>query len=189
MSVHRRPSQAAKVLHTSLQKRHTPAHCCDSQVRKTCSGESLMKRVCYGPAVMLLCICSSMAYAAQTQAPSSASNPQQAEPAASAPSAPAPSAAAQQTLPQRITAYTLPPDRYKKAHDLGRIYFRFTLASFFYGLVTLWIVLRWKLAPKYRTLAENLSSKRFVQALVFAPLLILTIDLLELPTNIYQHWL
>jgi Zn-dependent protease with chaperone function len=148
-----------------------------------------MKKVCYFLAVILLCICSSTAYAAQSRAPSTSSSTQQAQPAASAPSAPAPSTAAQQTPPQRITAYTLPPDRYKKAHDLGRIYFRFTLLSFFYGLVALWLVLRWKLAPKYRTLAEGISSNRFLQALVFAPLLILTIDVLELPTNIYEHWL
>src|SRR5258708_5811686 len=52
---------------------------------------------------------------------------------------------------RHITAYTLPPDRYKKAHDLGRIYFRFTLISFFYGLAATWLVLRWKLAAKYRS--------------------------------------
>ena len=148
-----------------------------------------MKKLCYFLAFILFCICSRPAYAAQSQAPSPSSSAQQGTPAASALSAAAPSAAAQQTPPQRITAYTLPPDRYKKAHDLGRIYFRFTLVSFFYGLVALWLVLRWKLAPKYRTLAEGISSNRFVQALVFAPLLILTIDVLDLPTNIYQHWL
>jgi STE24 endopeptidase len=148
-----------------------------------------MKKVCCFLAVILSYICLSFPSAAQSQAPSSSSNPQQTPPAASAPSAAAPSAAPQQTPPQRITAYTLPPDRYKKAHDLGRIYFRFTIVGFFYGLVALWLVLRWKLAPKYRTIAEGVSSNRFVQAFVFVPILILTIDILELPTNIYQHWL
>jgi Zn-dependent protease with chaperone function len=148
-----------------------------------------MKKVCLLFVVFLFCISMSPSSAAQSQSPSAASNPQQAPPAASTPPATAPSAALQQATPQRITAYTLPPERYKKAHDLGRIYFRFTIVSFFYGLVALWLVLRWKLAPKYRTLAEGISSKRFVQALVFAPLLILTIDILELPTGIYQHWL
>jgi len=145
-----------------------------------------MKKPCYSVAIILLCICSDLAYAGQSQAPSSVSDPQQAQPALSPPPAPAPSAGPQ-ISPQRITAYSLPPDRYKKAHDLGRINFRFAVVSFFYGLVALWLVLRWKFAPRYRTLAENLSSNRFVQALIFAPLLILTIDLLELPTNIYEH--
>jgi Zn-dependent protease with chaperone function len=146
-----------------------------------------MKKAFVFLGVLLSSLSLTLTCAAQTPSPSS--NPQQAPPAATAPSSSAPSAAPQQTPPQRITAYTLPPDRYKKAHDLGRIYFRFTVVSFFYGLVALWLILRWKLAPKYRTLAESISSNRFVQALVFAPLLILTIDVLELPTGIYQHWL
>jgi hypothetical protein len=55
-------------------------------------------------------------------------------------------------------------------------------------LVVLGLVLRWKLAVKYRTLAEKKFSKRFLQALVFSPLIILTIDVLELPTSIYDNW-
>jgi Zn-dependent protease with chaperone function len=95
----------------------------------------------------------------------------------------------QRETPQKVTAYTLPPDRYKKAHDLSRIRFRFNLISFVYGLVVFWIILQWKLGPKYRTWAGNISSKRFVQALVFAPLLLLTMDVLELPTGIYENWI
>ncbi len=112
----------------------------------------------------------------------------QAKPAESTP-AKTPETTGAATTERHVTAYTLPPEQYKKAHDLGRIYFKFTFVSFFYGLVALWLVLRWKLAPKYRTLAESASGKRFVQALIFSPLLILTIDVLELPTGIYQHWL
>jgi hypothetical protein len=116
-----------------------------------------MKKLCYFLAFILFCSCSSVAYAAQSQAPSPSSSAQQAQPAASAPSTTTPSAAAQQTPPQRITAYTLPPDRYKKAHDLGRIYFRFA-DQFLLRLGHSLAVLRWKLAPKYRTLAEGISS-------------------------------
>ena len=89
---------------------------------------------------------------------------------------------------QRITKYTLPPDRYRKARNLGKIHFRFALISFVYGLVVLCLVLRWKLAVKYRTLAEKKFSKPFLQAVVFSPLIILTIDVLELPTSIYDNW-
>lgn len=97
-------------------------------------------------------------------------------------------AANQPTPPQRITKYTLPPDRYQKARNLAKIHFRFALISFVYGLAVLWLILRWKLSAKYRTLAESKSSKRFVQALLFSPLLILTIDIFELPTGVYQNW-
>lgn len=101
----------------------------------------------------------------------------------------APEAASTQAAQQKVTAYTLPRDRYKKARDLSRIHFRFTLISFVYGLLALWLVLRWKLGAKYRTWAESSSSKHFLQALIFSPLLILTIDILELPTGIYDNWI
>ena len=98
----------------------------------------------------------------------------------------APSIAAQDA-PQKTTSYTLAPDRYQKARELSRIYFRFAIIGFLYGLVVLWLILRWRLAPKYRDWAERSSSKRLVQAMVFSPLLILTMGVLELPTRIYLH--
>ncbi|MGD1212653.1 MAG: M48 family metallopeptidase [Candidatus Acidiferrales bacterium] len=118
-----------------------------------------------------------LSFAAQ-QAPASTSSSQS-----------APSAAPTQENQRKVTAYTLPPDRYKQARDRSRIVFRLAIISFVYGLIVLWLILRWKIAPKYRTWAESASSKRFVQALIFAPLLILTIDILELPTGIYDNWL
>src|SRR5208337_4862500 len=99
----------------------------------------------------------------------------------------APSVAAQET-PQKITAYTLAPDRYQKARELSRIYFRFAIIVFLYGLIVFWLILRWRLAPKYRDWAERSSSRRLLQAMVFSPLLILTVGVLELPTGIYQNW-
>ncbi len=97
-------------------------------------------------------------------------------------------AASPQAPPQRITKYILPPDRYQKARSINRIRFWGTLGSFVYGLLALWLVLRWKLAAKYRTRAENVSPKRSLQALVFSPLLILTIDVLGLPPGIFRNW-
>lgn len=87
----------------------------------------------------------------------------------------------------KVTAYTLPPDLYKRAKNLSRIHFLFNLVSFFYGLFVLWLVLGWRLAAKYRDWAEKLSSNRFLQAFVFTPPLILTIALLKSPTAIYEH--
>ncbi|MGO9126643.1 MAG: M48 family metallopeptidase [Terriglobales bacterium] len=84
-----------------------------------------------------------------------------------------------------ITAYTLPPDLYKKAHDRNRIQFHLALIGFVYGLLVLWLILRWKLAAKYRDWAESSSSRRFVQSLVFCPLLLLTIAVFTLPLDIY----
>src|SRR5580698_8235577 len=87
----------------------------------------------------------------------------------------------------KVAAYTLPPDLYQKAKTLSRFRFLFNLGSFFYGLVVLWLVLRGKLAPKYRDWAERLSKNRLVQAFIFTPLLILTISLLEAPAEIWEH--
>jgi len=104
--------------------------------------------------------------------------------------APAPAAAAGQTAApvpaaRRITAYTLPPELYKKAHDRSRINFRLMLIGFVYGLVVFWIILRWKIAAKYRDWAERFSGRRFLQALAYSPLLMLTIAVLTLPLDIY----
>jgi STE24 endopeptidase len=89
------------------------------------------------------------------------------------------------TPQKQITAYTLPPDLYQKAHDRSRIHFRLALIGFVYGLAVLWLILRWKLAAKYRDWAERSSSRRFLQALVFSPLLLLTIAVFSLPLDIY----
>jgi STE24 endopeptidase len=98
------------------------------------------------------------------------------------------SSVAAQQAPRKITSYTLTPDRDQKARELSQIYFRFAIISFLYGLVVLCLILRWKLAPKYRDWAERSSSRRLLQAMVFSPLVILTAGVLELPTGIYQNW-
>jgi STE24 endopeptidase len=87
----------------------------------------------------------------------------------------------------KITGYTLPPDLYKKAHDKSQIDFRLQLIGFVYGLMVLWIILHWKLGPKYRDQAEKSSGKRFVQVLIFSPLLLLTMAFLTLPLDIYSE--
>lgn len=87
-----------------------------------------------------------------------------------------------------ITSYTLPPDLYTKAHYLNRIRFRLALLGFVYGIAVLWLILRWKLAPKYRNWSERFSSKGFLQSALFSPLLLLTIAILTLPLDIYGEW-
>jgi len=109
--------------------------------------------------------------AAQTSAPSSATS------AASAPSE-----------TPKIMAYTLPPDRYRKAHLLGQIAFWGRLGIFVYGVGILWLVLKWRIALKYRDWAERVSRNRFVQAVVFAPLFIFTLSVLDIPGDIAEQY-
>jgi Zn-dependent protease with chaperone function len=110
------------------------------------------------------------------------------QPAASSAQAPSSPAATSQPTEKKVTAYTLPPETYKKARDLSRIHFRFALVGFVYGLFVLWLVLQLRLAPKYRDWAEKFSSKLFPQALVFVPLFLITAAILGLPADIYENW-
>ena len=87
----------------------------------------------------------------------------------------------------KITTYTLPGDLYKKAKDLSRIRFRSRMIDFFYGLFVFWLILRWKLAPKYRDWAAQFSAHSFFQALIFTLLLSVTVAVLESPTAIFDH--
>src|SRR5207248_57248 len=75
---------------------------------------------------------------------------QQQSVSSSAPTTTAPPEKVQPSATRKITAYTLSPDLYKKAHNLNRIRFRLALIGFVYGIAVLWLILRWKLAPKYR---------------------------------------
>ena len=95
--------------------------------------------------------------------------------------------AAASSVEQRVVAYTLPPDLHKKAHDRSRIHFRLALVGFVYGLVVLWIILHWRLGAKYRDWAERLSGRRFLQALVFAPLFVFTVAVLTAPLDVYSE--
>lgn len=88
---------------------------------------------------------------------------------------------------QRVTEYTLPPDLYRKAKTLGQTHFALDLIDAFYGIFVFWLVLRLKLAPKFRDWAERVSSKRIVQAFVFTPALIVLVSALESPIAIYEH--
>ena len=89
----------------------------------------------------------------------------------------------------RITKYTLPPERERQARTLAKVRLRSRLVELVYGFVVLLVVLWWKLAAKYRDVAEKASGKRFVQVLIFAPLIALTMDVMQLPTGIYDNWL
>jgi STE24 endopeptidase len=121
------------------------------------------------------------------QAPSTTASPQQSNPSSDA-SAPANSAV--QTPPtKKITEYTLPPDLYRKARNRSRIGFASRVISFFYGLLVLWFILSRKLSAKFRDWAEKISRYRFVQALIFTPLLVIAIGVLEIPLDLFDEWI
>jgi len=87
--------------------------------------------------------------------------------------------------PLRISAYTLSPDLYRKAHRLYQTRLAIRVISTFYGIFVFWLILQAKWAVKFRDCAERATSRRFVQALIFTPLLVLAISLLQLPLDLF----
>lgn len=100
-----------------------------------------------------------------------------------------PSRTQQQARQAKVQTYTLPPDKYAEAVAYAKAGYRLYFFSVAYGLIVLLAILAWRLAPKYRDWAERATPVRFLQAVIFAPLLILTLGVLGLPTDIYGHWL
>lgn len=84
--------------------------------------------------------------------------------------------------------YSLPPDKLQKAIDYSRARNWLHFADELYGIVVLVVILSIGLSAKFRNWGEAASQRRFVQALIFVPLLSLAADVASLPLGIYgQH--
>jgi Zn-dependent protease with chaperone function len=123
---------------------------------------------------------------ASPQTPSTPAMSQQ--PGGTSPTQSSVSPIAQPQPKNKITAYTLPPDLYRKARNRSRIGFASRIVGFFYGLFVLWFILRRKFSARFRDWAERVSRNRFVQALIFTSLLVITIGVLEIPLDIFDEW-
>jgi len=102
--------------------------------------------------------------------------------------APAQPTAAASTPAHRITAYTLPPDLYRKARHLNRMRFVYRIFGLFYGVFVLWLVLQTKWSAKFRDWAEASTRRRILQALIYTALFALTIAILQLPFDILEEY-
>ena len=99
-----------------------------------------------------------------------------------------PSPAAASSAPQtQTTEYTLPPDKLAKSTALYKQRFTLRIIEAVYGIVILLALLYFGVAAKFRDIAEACGKNRFVQALVFVPLMLLTTGVLELPFDAYQQ--
>jgi STE24 endopeptidase len=121
------------------------------------------------------------------QAPTATVSPQQSNPSSAA-SAHA-NSDVQAAPAKKITEYSLPPDLYRKARNRSRIGFASRIVGFFYGLFVFWFILRRKFSARFRDWAEKVSRYRFVQALLFTPLLVITIGVLEIPLDLFDEWI
>ena len=83
--------------------------------------------------------------------------------------------------------YRLSHERYEKAVSYSRASYTLYFVSYFLGALTLLLIVRLGLAAKFRDLSESASDKMWIQGLIFVPLLILTVDIADLPVRIYWH--
>jgi Zn-dependent protease with chaperone function len=110
-----------------------------------------------------------------------------AQASAATPSAPTTPAAVQSAPPTQTTQYTLPPDKLAKAKALYDLRGKLRIIDTLYGLAILLALLYLGVAAKYRDIAETSGKNRFVQALIFVALFLITTTALQLPLDAYQQ--
>jgi STE24 endopeptidase len=86
-----------------------------------------------------------------------------------------------------IVEYAPPPAQYARAKTYSNTKYRHIFIGAFYGFLVLLVILRWRVAPAFRNLAERVSSNRFVQLIIFAPLLLLMIAIIGIPSDIWDE--
>jgi Zn-dependent protease with chaperone function len=88
---------------------------------------------------------------------------------------------------QKNGEYVLSRDRYEKAVTYSRASYTMYFVSVALDVLALLILLHLGIAARFRDWAENVSDKRWIQALVFVPLLVGTVELIALPLRLYGH--
>src|SRR5271166_1298067 len=83
--------------------------------------------------------------------------------------------------------YALGKEQYARAIAYARAGYRLYFVSAAYQIAILVAILAFRLGPAYRKVAERVSSRRFIQAAIFATLLTATISVLRLPVAMYGH--
>jgi STE24 endopeptidase len=85
-------------------------------------------------------------------------------------------------------SYSLPPDKLRRAIEYAHAGYSLHFSSELWAILILAGIIALGIGAKYRDWAETASSRRWLQAAIFVPLVLLTNDLLYLPANLYgQH--
>jgi STE24 endopeptidase len=87
----------------------------------------------------------------------------------------------------QVKGYTLPPAQEAQAIAYASARHELYFFDVAYSLLLLILLLQLRVAVKFREIAERVGNNSFVQTIVFVPLLLLTIDILSLPTAIWSH--
>lgn len=85
------------------------------------------------------------------------------------------------------TAYTLPPDKMAKSEALHTLRLRQLIIGTIWAFLIPLGLLYSGTSARFRDWAEKVSRVRFVQALIFVPLVMLTMAALEIPLSIWQQ--
>ncbi|MGB0040318.1 MAG: M48 family metallopeptidase, partial [Terriglobales bacterium] len=86
-----------------------------------------------------------------------------------------------------ILEYSPPPAQFARAKAYSQSHYTHFFVNALYGFLVLLFILRWRIAPKFRDLAERVSKNRFVQLIIFAPLILLTINFLTIPSDVWDE--
>ena len=86
-----------------------------------------------------------------------------------------------------ITEYRLSPDKQAQADSLYITRTTLFTVSIIAGILLPLVLILLRIGPRYRTLAERISTRRVLQALIYVPLLFVTMSVLSLPIDIYQQ--
>jgi STE24 endopeptidase len=99
---------------------------------------------------------------------------------------------AQATAPSQSTeapqGYTLSPQRAAEATDYARARRLIYFLDFAWSLLALVLIIRWRMAVIFRRWAERATPRRIFQAAVFAPPLLLLVQIAGLPADAARHW-
>ena len=147
--------------------------------------------VCFHRFAALLCLslCFSAAVCETSWAAEMATEKPLPAQALPAPPVPSETRTAQSATPRqtKTEGYKLSQNRYEKAVSYSRASYTLYFVSVALSVLALVILLQLGIAAKFRDWAESVSDKRWVQALVFVPLLVLTLDAIALPLRVYGH--
>ena len=86
-----------------------------------------------------------------------------------------------------ITAYTLAPAQLRKSEALHRTGICLSLASTVLGIAVLVALIALRFAPKLQRVVESISRRRFLQALILIPALLLILACCQMPLELYGH--
>jgi Zn-dependent protease with chaperone function len=86
-----------------------------------------------------------------------------------------------------VERYTLSHDRYEKAVRYSRAGYTLYFSAVFIDLAVLLIILQKGFVGRLRDFAERKTENRFLQGLIFIPLLIMILDLADLPVHVTWH--